>query len=134
MANSKPQKIRSSDAEWFSRVLVAYQGRVPFVFIDDAELGIDLERQSLAQIGIKARLVTKDWVAALSSFGVCGFGAYMVVAAILDPEPTSKLGLLVGSGVALMFSGSFSGVRVLTRLKPPSVRISNGLVEVRWDD
>jgi len=134
MTEGKTQVIRSSDAAWFSQILVAYDKRTPFKFEDDAGLGIDLEKQSLAQIGLRGKLSTQDWLAAFSSIGVSAFGAYMVIAAIIDPEPTSKLGLLIGGGTALVLSGSFTAVRVLTRIKPPSVKVTKGWVEVRWDD
>jgi hypothetical protein len=134
MSEDKTQVIRSSDAAWFSQVLVAYDKRTPFKFEDDAELGIDLEKQSLAQIGLRGRLAAQDWMAAFSSIGVSAFGGYMVIAAIIDPEPTSKLGLMVAAGSALVMSGSFTAVRVLTRIKPPSVKVTKGWIEVRWDD
>jgi hypothetical protein len=115
-------------------VVSAYDTRSPIDVIDDADVGFDPQRFTLAEIGMKARLSRHDWLAALSLVGVTALGGYMVVAAILDPEPTSKLGLLVLAGTTLALSGSFGAVRVLTHLKPPTVTIASGRskIEIRW--
>jgi hypothetical protein len=60
------------------------------------------------------------------------FGAGMIVAAVVDPDPTSKLGLLVGSGALLALTGGFQTVRLLTRMKPPNIRITREGVHIEW--
>lgn len=57
----------------------------------------------------------------------------MVLLAFVDPEPTSKLGLLIGGGLACVLGGGFSAIRVLTRAKPPHVRITPLGFEIDWD-
>jgi hypothetical protein len=66
------------------------------------------------------------------SAGLTLFGAGLVVAAILDPDPTSKLGLLVGSGALLALTGGFQTIRLLTRLKPPNITISAKGIHIDW--
>ena len=48
--------------------------------------------------GRSAKLSRREWTAVLISAGMSVFGAAMVILAFVDPDPTSKLGLLVGSG------------------------------------
>jgi hypothetical protein len=59
-------------------------------------------------------------------------GAAAVLLAFLDPEPTSKLGLMVGGGLACVLGGGFSAIRILTREKPPSVRVRPSGFEIEW--
>jgi hypothetical protein len=61
------------------------------------------------------------------------FGAALVVLAIVDPDPTSKLGLLIGSGAILALTGGFQTIRLLTRQKPPSITISAKGVHIDWN-
>jgi hypothetical protein len=60
------------------------------------------------------------------------FGAGLIIAAILDPDPTSKLGLLVGSGALLALTGGFQTIHLLTRLRPPSITISPRGIHIDW--
>ncbi len=93
--------------------------------IDDAGAGIDPARQSLLQMGLSGRLSRREWTAVSVSGGMTVFGAGLIVAAIVDPDPTSKLGLLVGSGALLALTGGFQTIHLLlTRLRPPSITIS----------
>ena len=132
--DSRTLTVRTTDPGWFAQVVSAYNSRLPIDVIDDAAVGFDPQRLTLFEIGIRARLSRNEWLAALSLVGVTALGGYMVVAAILDPEPTSKLGLLVLAGTTLALSGSFGAVRVLTHLKPPTVTIASGRskIEIRW--
>jgi len=132
--DSRTLTVRTTEPSWFGKVVSAYDARSPIDVVDDAGVGFDPQRFTLGEIGVRANLSRKDWVAALSLVGVTSLGAYMVIAAILDPEPTSKLGLLVLAGTTLALSGSFGAVRVLTHLKPPTVTIASGRskIEIRW--
>jgi len=111
--------IRTSESAWFSALASAYRMRRPFMLIDDAEVGIDPHAQTLLDMGQLARLSIRDWAAVLVSLGMATTGVALVVAAIVDPEPTSKLGLLVGGGFACVIGGGLTAVRILTGLRPP---------------
>jgi len=50
-------------------------------------------------------------------------GIWLVSAAILDPEPTSKLGLMVGGGIVLVATGGTASIGILLYLKPPKYQI-----------
>jgi hypothetical protein len=66
------------------------------------------------------------------ALGMSGAGLTMVVLAFLDPEPTSKLGLLVGGGLTCVLGGGFSAIRILTTHKPPEVRVTARGIEISW--
>ena len=83
-------------------------------------------------MGLKAGLALEEWIAVGVSIGVSAAGITMVVLAFLDPEPTSKLGLLVGGGAVCVFSGGFSAIRILTKLRPPSVEVSPRGIRISW--
>jgi hypothetical protein len=125
--------IRTSEADWLSRLTKAYRERAQVELVDDAELGVDPATQSLLQMGATGRLTRREWTAAGLSAGMTLFGATLVVLAILDPEPTSKLGLLVGSGALLALTGGFQTIRLLTRQKPPSITITAKGIHIGWD-
>ena len=57
----------------------------------------------------------------------------MVVLAVLDPEPTSKLGLLVGGGAVCVLSGGLTAVAILTRRRPPTIEMGPGGFKIRWE-
>ena len=52
-------------------------------------------------------------VGVLSGIGITGVGIWMVAAAIADPEPTTKLGLLIGGGIILALTGSLGTLAAL---------------------
>ena len=103
------------------------------VIIDDANVGIDPGSQSLLELGLKTGLSRKEWTAVLIAGGMTIFGAAVILLAILDPDPTSKLGLLIASGAVLTLGGGFSAIRILTKHKPPKVRVSRNGIEIEWD-
>jgi hypothetical protein len=57
----------------------------------------------------------------------------MVVLAVLDPEPTSKLGLLVGGGAVCVLTGGLTAVGILTRRRPPNIEMSAGGFKISWE-
>jgi hypothetical protein len=132
-ASPAPLAIRTSEQDWLPRLTQAYRERVQVDLIDDANLGVDPATQSLLQMGATGRLTRREWTAAGLSAGMTLFGAGLVVAAIVDPEPTSKLGLLVGSGALLALTGGFQTIRLLTRQKPPSITITAKGVHIGWE-
>lgn len=89
--------------------------------LDDANFGVDPSKQSLAAMGKAASVGLPQWAQLFGVFGIGATGVALIVAAILDPEPTSKLGLIVGTGGFLLVTGGLGGIRVLTGLKPKSV-------------
>ena len=126
------KEICTSQHDWFFQLVQAYRNREAIRFVDDKGYGINLT-DSLLAAGLKGNLGFNEWVAVLIMLGVCGFGVWMIVAAILDPEPTSKLGLLVGAGAVLVFTGSGTAIWILTNLRPPHVRVSPNGVDISWE-
>jgi hypothetical protein len=126
--------ISTSEEGWFARLVDAYKTKVPVEIIDDANVGIDLAQDSLARIGKKGRVSQREWLGILASFGVAGIGVSVLLLAFLDPEPTTKLSLLVGGGLAMTCCGGFSALHVITGLRPPTVRYnSKGGFDVSWN-
>ena len=125
--------IKTSKPGWLARLAKAYKDRRPVTVVDDAEVGIDPSSQTILDMGKRAGISYQEWVAVLVSLGLTGIGVWMVVAAVLDPEPTSKLWLLVGGGTVCVLGGGFSAIRVLTKSRPPSVEFGPGGIRIRWD-
>ena len=125
--------IRTSEKNWFARLAAAYKARTPVLLIDDARVGIDPQSQSLVAMGVKAGLSPSDWAAVGVSVGISAAGVTMVVLAFLDPEPTSKLGLLVGGGAVCVLTGGLTAVGVLTRRRPPNIQVGARGVTIRWE-
>lgn len=124
--------IRTSERDWLPRLTQAYRRHAEVDLVDDAGAGIDPASQSLLQMGLAGRLSRREWTAVAIASGMTLFGAGLVIAAILDPDPTSKLGLLVGSGALLALTGGFQTIRLLTRQKPPSITISPRGIHIDW--
>ena len=125
--------IRTSQPGWFPRLAQAYRDRKPVLLIDEANVGIDPQSQSLVSMGIKAGLSPADWTAVGVAVGVSAAGVMMVILAILDPEPTSKLGLLVGGGAVCVLTGGLTAVSILTRRRPPTIEMGAGGFKIRWE-
>jgi hypothetical protein len=127
-----PTTLRTSQQNWLAQLTRAYRSRTQVELIDDAGIGIDPATQSLLQMGVTGKLSRKEWTAVAISSGMTVFGAAMVILAIVDPDPTSKLGLLIGSGAILALTGGFQTIRVLTRQKPPTITISAKGIHIDW--
>lgn len=125
--------IRTSQPGWFPRLAQAYRDRKPVLLVDDANVGIDPQSESLVTMGIKAGLPPADWAAVGVAVGVSAAGVLMVVLAFLDPEPTSKLGLLVGGGAVCVLTGGLTAVGILTRRRPPTIEMSAGGFKIKWE-
>ena len=128
--------IRTSDPGWLESLARAYRERHPVVVVDDAGAGIDPARQTIFQMARLIRLTSREIAAVAVALGMGGAGVLMIVLAFLDPEPTSKLGLLVGGGAFCVFTGGLTAVRILVSHKPPRVRVDAGGVarfEISWD-
>jgi len=125
--------IRTSERAWLEELASAYKQRASTSFIDDAGLGVDPANQTLSEMAKRARLSKADLVAVCIACGMSAAGVAMVVLAFLDPEPTTKLGLLVGGGVVCLLGGGFTAIHILTNLKPPSVKIRSDGSAVTFD-
>src|SRR4051812_16118049 len=115
--------VRTSADHWLREVAAAYRGRIPFSLLDDAQLGVDPRQDTLFQMGQKARLSPREWTGVLISLGIAGVGAWLLVLAVLDPEPYSKVASSVITGALLLGTGGLVAVRVLTHAKPPNIRV-----------
>lgn len=136
MAERPTDIIKTSDPGWLERLARAYRERDSVVVVDDAGAGIDPARQSLFEMAREVRLTPREMAAVAVAIGMSGAGVLMVVLAFLDPEPTSKLGLLVGGGALCVFTGGLTAVRILVHNRPPRVRVEAGNVarfEISWD-
>lgn len=125
--------IRTSDQGWLAQLAKAYRNQDQVVLVDDANVGIDPGSQTLLDMGLKTGLSRKEWVAVLIAGGMTVFGAAVIILAIFDPDPTSKLGLLIASGAILTLGGGFSAIRILTKHRPPKVRMSRSGIEIEWN-
>ncbi len=121
---SSHQVIRTSQSGWFSDVARAYKDEKPIQIIDDANVGIDPNGQTLFQMGLQAKLGTGEWTAAALGIGMTTAGVALIILAVWDPEPTSKLGLLVGGGLFLALTGGGAAIAILTKRKPPKVTMN----------
>jgi hypothetical protein len=125
-------QIRTSEEGWFTQLARAYKQKTPVFLVDDAKVGIDPAVESLAAMGLKAKLTPREWSAVSVAVGLSAAGAAMVVLAFLDPEPTSKLGLLVGGGAVCVLTGGLTAVRILTKMRPPNVQIGPSGMKIFW--
>jgi len=132
--SEKPQLIiRTSQAGWLNEAAKAYKEKTPFVLEDDGKIGIDPRQESLVQMGHKAKLAVREWMALLISVGIAGVGAWLLVMAIIDPEPFSKLAATLASGAILLGTGGLVAVRILVHVKPPNIRVNRtGSFEIYW--
>ena len=125
-------QIRTSEQGWFTQLAQAYKQKTPVFLVDDAKVGIDPAVESLAAMGLKAKLTPREWSAVTVAVGLSAAGGAMVILAFLDPEPTSKLGLLVGGGAVCVLTGGLTAVRILTKMRPPNVQIGPGGMKLFW--
>ena len=136
MAEDAKEIIKTSDPGWMERLARAYRERAPVVVVDDAGAGIDPARQTMLEMARMVRLSARELAAVAVALGMGGAGVLMIVLAFLDPEPTSKLGLLVGGGAVCVFTGGLTAIRILVSHKPPRVRVDAGNIarfEISWD-
>jgi hypothetical protein len=84
-------------------------------------------------MGVKGKLSPKELMAAIIAAGMGVFGATVIILAILDPDPTGKLGLLIASGAVLTLAGGFTAIRILTNQKPPNISLSGKGLVVHWE-
>jgi hypothetical protein len=124
--------IRTSERGWMQALANAYKERAPLLLIDDANVGIDPSTQTLFEMARHARLSTRELASVCVALGMSAVGIGMIVFAFIDPEPTSKLGLLIGGGAVCVFSGGYTAIHILTRHRPPHVKVGLGGIEISW--
>jgi hypothetical protein len=108
------EEIRTSDEEWGEKLAASYKHRRDVRLIDDAKLGVDPAEQSLGAMlatgAARGALGPDRVVAALIAVGLSAVGAVIVAAAFRDPEPTSKLMLIVAAGAVMILCGGVSAI------------------------
>ena len=127
-----PEIVRTSQPRWLDALARSYQARSAVLLIDDAGLGLDPGSQTLFLMARHAGLSRREVAGACVAAGMSAVGISMIVLAFLDPEPTSKLGLLVAGGTVCTLYGGFSALRIFTRHTPPNVRFSAQGIEISW--
>ena len=115
--------IRTSSAGWLASLAKAYQAQTSVYLLDDAKIGINPINDTLLDMGRKANLSQREWIAAFVALGISVAGAFLLAMAVFDPEPYSKIAFTIGTGAFLIASGGFAAIRVLVGHKPPSVRL-----------
>lgn len=105
--------IRTSDKKWLEKALDCYKSKIAFEFLDDVPVGIGhndlVSAVALISAAKSAGVVTWQQIAGiLTGLGMSAAGIWMIAAAIADPEPTSKLGILLAGGVVLALTGGLS--------------------------
>ena len=111
-------EIRSSDPDWLASTLKAYGQQQSFKFVDDGNIGVepgDMET-GLKLLVAAARKGECSWqiiAAALVGLGMAAAGIWMVRAALVDPEPTSRLTLLITGGLMLATTGGAAALNAL---------------------
>jgi hypothetical protein len=132
MDDSLEKIVKTSDPNWLRSLALLYKARQAAILIDDAHLGINPEDQTLLQMARVSGLSRREIASVSVALGMSTVGVTMVILAFLDPEPTSKLGLLVGGGAVCVLGGGFSAIRILTNHKPPSIRATAKGIEIYW--
>jgi len=84
-------------------------------------------------MGRKAKLSKAELAGVCVAVGMTAAGVGFVVLAFLDPEPTTKLGLLIVAGAVLALTGGHSAIHILTKVKPPNIRVTKNGIEI-WHD
>jgi hypothetical protein len=116
--------IQTSKAGWLESLAKAYKAREAVVLEDDAQIGIDPKSDTLLRMALKAKLSPRELAA---------LGAWVIVMAVLDPEPYTKVVSTIVAGGALVLGGGFFAIRILTDIRPPHVRVGPKGFEIYWD-
>jgi hypothetical protein len=125
--------IRTSEAGWLERLTRTYRSKQDTNFVDDAHLGVDPENQTIRQMGTQAGLGMVEWKRVAGCAGVGSVGVLLIAMAMLDPEPTSKLALIVGTGAFCVLSGAGGAIYLLTGLRPPCIEREGPVFRIRWE-
>jgi hypothetical protein len=129
-----PEIVKTSQPRWLDALARNYKDRTPVLLVDDAGIGLDPGSQTLLLMAKQAGLSQREVAGACVAAGMSAVGITMIVLAFVDPEPTSKLGLLVAGGTVCTLYGGFSALRIFTRHTPPNVRLSTDGIEILWSE
>ena len=127
------QIIKTSHEGWLKELARAYKRKTPVTIVDDAKVGIDVSKDSIFNMGRKAKLSSANITAVCVALGMSTAGIGMILLAFFDPEPTTKLGLLIAGGTTVLLTGGFSAIHVLTQQKPPKVKVGPLGIEIEWE-
>ncbi len=110
--------VRTSETDWLEKAIKLYTEKQAFLLHDDAELKLTRADLKSAVSLIRAAkskggVTRKQILGLLTGIGITGIGVWIIAAAIADPEPTTKLGLLITGGLVLTFTGSFGALTSL---------------------
>jgi len=125
--------IKTSQQGWLKELAIVYKKKSSVTIVDDANVGIDPNTDTIFEMGRKAKLSASEITAVCVAIGMSAAGVGMILLAFFDPEPTTKLGLLIGGGAVLLLTGGFSAIYVLTKQKPPKVKVGTSGVEIEWE-
>ena len=124
--------VRTTDGAWLEKALRLYSRKQGFTFVDDAGLGLSDEDLRTAAALLRAAgsrgLSPGRIAAALAGVGITGVGVWVIAAALADPEPTSKLGLLTAGGLLLTSMGALGALTALGLRFSVSARTPGGAV------
>ena len=84
------------------------------------------------EMGGKAKLTPPEWLGVFTSLGVSIAGIWLIRVALVDPEPTSKLWLLLAGGVLSIVTGGGYATYILTKRKPPNIKAGPKGIEIVW--
>lgn len=129
----KNRTIKTSEPGWFTKLTQAYEKQLSVQVLDDAHVGISPAHQTLFEMGRSAKLSGAEWLAVFVSLGVGAAGLWIIRLAFLDPEPTSKLWLLLAGGILCVLTGGGYAVYILTNRKPPSLKAGLAGFQLSWD-
>jgi hypothetical protein len=129
-----PEIVRTSQPRWLDALARNYKARSPILLIDDAGIGLDPGSQTLLLMAKQAGLSHREVAGACVAAGMSAVGITMIVLAFVDPEPTSKLGLLVAGGTVCTLYGGFSAMRIFTKHTPPNVTVSARGIQISWSN
>lgn len=125
--------IKTSQEGWLKELALAYKNHTPVTIVDDGNAGIDPESDNLFQMGVKGKLSVAEITAVCVSLGMSAAGIGMILLAFFDPEPTTKLGLLIAGGAVTLLTGGFSALRILTKQTPPHIKVSSRGIDIDWN-
>lgn len=129
--------IRTSEKNWLEKAIELYTEKTAFTFKDDAGLGLSQKDLKSAVSLIRAakskgKYSKRNIIAALAGVGITGAGVWIVLLAIVDPEPTTKLGLLITGGFVLAVTGAvgtFAALGVIFRVTAKSAKGDEFVIE-----
>jgi hypothetical protein len=130
-------ELKTSDPEFFEKAIPYYKDKKPFNIVDDAGWGLkkqDVESAIalIAAARAKGGTPVKRIITVLGSMGVAGMGIVLILIAVFDPEPTSKLAILLVGGTVLVVGG---GLTILWALGAPwRVKVSRDSFELHPED